>query len=165
MSEPKVSRLLILDDERVLVDTLCMIVNDSGYEARVAYDHDTAMAIAREFKPDFFLTGFCNCCVENGSESIAEIQTFLPECRTLLFTGTASAVPVIEDYFRRGYEFQVFAKPRHPMDFLHWMRSQGATARADAPKSDADPQQRPASGANPSRASTRRFRFFSRRNH
>ncbi|MBS1805195.1 MAG: response regulator [Acidobacteria bacterium] len=128
MSEARVSRVLILDDADVLVDTLCRILNECGFEARGAYEHDTAMTVAREFEPDFFLTGFCNSCDQNGCESIAEIQTFLPRCQNVLFSGSASAALVIEEYFRRGYEFQVFAKPLHPQDFLDWLRAHGATA-------------------------------------
>ncbi|WP_109485700.1 response regulator [Occallatibacter savannae] len=171
MSEAKVSRLLILDDEKVLVDILCRIVNECGYEARGAYDHDTAMAIAREFEPDFFLTGFCNSCDKNGCESIAELETFLPQCRNVLFSGTASAAPFIEEYFRRGYEFQVFAKPLHPQDFLNWMRSHGATARAVAKKAVPDQQQSAEksgeSGTDSEREMVKkksRFSFLSRKN-
>jgi len=160
VSETKVSRVLILDDSEVLVDTLSMILNECGYEARGVYDHDAAMAIAREFKPDFFLTGFCNSCDENGCQSIAEIQTFLPRCRNVLFTGSAAAVPVIGEYLRRGYEFQAFAKPLHPQDFLNWMRSHGATARVGAKELNFEQQSRIESGSDMGPVMRRKkFRF------
>ena len=118
MSEGSVSRILILDDERIIVDTLCMFIKLFGYECRGGCDHDTAMTIAREFEPDFFLSGFSNSCDENGCESMAEIQTLLPKSRTIIFSGSASAAPVNEEYFQRGYKFDVFARPVHPMDFV-----------------------------------------------
>jgi DNA-binding NtrC family response regulator len=111
-------RVLILDDERVIVDALCMVLNQSGYSAKGVYSHDRAIAIAHAFEPDVLLTGFNNCCDENGCETGAEVLTFLPQCRVMIFSGSAAAAPVVEEFSQRGYPFDVFAKPVHPQDLL-----------------------------------------------
>ncbi|UWZ86620.1 response regulator [Occallatibacter riparius] len=118
----KPMRVLILDDEKVIADTLCMVLNQSGYEARPAYDHASAMATAREFEPDVLITGFNNGCEENGCETAAELLTFLPHCYVFIFSGSASTAPVLEEFWQLGYRFDVLAKPVHPQDLLNQMR-------------------------------------------
>lgn len=132
----KVSRLLVLDDERIIADTMCMIANHYGYEAKAAYNHSSAIAIAHEFHPDFFLTGFNNCSDENGCETAAIVLSFLPHCRIAIFSGSKNAVPVLQDFLDRGYDFDVLAKPVHPLDFVEWMKSHGAQAKDSIPGSD-----------------------------
>ena len=118
-------RILILDDCAIIADTLCTVLNQSGYDARAVYRHADAITAAHEFQPDVFLTGFVNDCEVNGCQTAAEVLTFLPECRVIVFSGTAAAGPVIEEYRRRGYDFGVLAKPVHPQDFLEILRSYG----------------------------------------
>jgi DNA-binding NtrC family response regulator len=118
-------RILVLDDCREITDVTCLILNKSGYEARGVYTHVAAILAAREFQPDVFLTGFQNLCEENGCQTAAEVLTFLPECRVIIFSGTAAAGPVVEDYGRRGYDFEVLGKPVSPRDLLEKMGSYG----------------------------------------
>lgn len=128
MDEHRVSRLLVLDDDRVIADTMCMIANRSGYEARPAYDHDSAIAIAHEFRPDFFITGFNNGWGKNGCETAIEVEGFLPQSVVALFSGSPDAAQALEEYRRRGREFQVLTKPMHVHQFLHWLESNGGKA-------------------------------------
>ena len=122
MAVHKPMRVLILDDEKVIADTLCVVLNQSGYEARAAYDHASAMAVARQLEPDVLITGFNNCCEKNGGETAAEVLTFLPHCYVFIFSGSAAAAPALEEFWRRGYRFDVLAKPVHPQDLLEQMR-------------------------------------------
>jgi DNA-binding NtrC family response regulator len=118
--EPK--RVLILDDERVIADVLSIILSQSGYEARSAYNHSMAVEIAREFRPKLLITGFNNACEKNGCETALELLGFLPDCRILIFSGQAATAIALEDYCRRGYEFEVLAKPVHPNYLLERVR-------------------------------------------
>ena len=56
MSSPTPQRVLVLDDERVIANTLALILNRSGYEARAVYDAEAAIKIARELLPDFLIS-------------------------------------------------------------------------------------------------------------
>ncbi len=91
MTAHNTPRVLILDDERVIVDLLCMVLNHYGYESRGAYTHSSAVATAREFRPDVFLTGFNNVCDKNGCETAVEILALLPQCRIIISSGAQSA--------------------------------------------------------------------------
>jgi DNA-binding NtrC family response regulator len=138
MSAYKSTRVLILDDEPVIVDTLCMILNQCGFEALGVYGHNSALAASRQFQPHAFLTGFTNDCEVNGCETAAELLTLLPQCRVAIFSGSRAAGPVIEEYRRRGYDFDVLAKPLHPQDLLTWLRSYEPPA--PEPDDSLDPQ-------------------------
>lgn len=111
------TRLLILDDEQVIVDTLCAIVKQFGFESHGAYTHDSAIAIAREFRPNVFLAGFNNLCDKNGCQTAIEILAFSPECRVIIFSGYDRR-EALNDYRRRGYEFELVPKPFDPKDLL-----------------------------------------------
>ena len=136
MAEDGVPRLLVLDDERIIADTVCMIANQSGVEARAAYNPESAIAIAHEFRPEIFITGFCNGPGENGCETAAMVLTFLPECRIAIFSGSQYAAPVLQDFFDRGYEFDILPKPIHPQQFIEWLKAHGARAGEPTERSD-----------------------------
>jgi ActR/RegA family two-component response regulator len=117
MSEPS-KRVLILEDDRVITDTICIILKQLGYATRGTYTHSEAMTTAREFRPNILITSFNNLCEKNGCETALELLEFLPECRVFIWSGSAAAAPVLEDYRRRGYEFEVLAKPVCPDELL-----------------------------------------------
>jgi len=52
-SKPKV---LVADDERVIADTLAMILNQSGFEARAVYSGEKALELAATFVPDMLIS-------------------------------------------------------------------------------------------------------------
>lgn len=111
-------RVMVLDDQRVIVDALCMILKVSGFETRGVYTHEAAILAAHEFKPDVLLTGFVNCCEKDGCETAAEVLTFLPDCHIIVFSGQAITARVVDEYNRRGYAFEFYPKPIHPQDLI-----------------------------------------------
>ena len=120
MNADNPTRVLLLDDERVIVDTLCIILNRHGFAARGAYTHAQAVQAAREFQPNVFITGMVNCCEKNGCETAAEIVDLFKDCRVFIFSGSGYewAVKTAKEYRKHGYEFSVHPKPVHPQDLL-----------------------------------------------
>jgi DNA-binding response OmpR family regulator len=92
-SKPKV---LVADDERVISDTLAMILNQSGFEARAVYSGEKALELAPTFEPDMI--------------------------KILLFSGQAATADLLEKARAKGYEFEILAKPVHPQDLLSKLR-------------------------------------------
>jgi DNA-binding NtrC family response regulator len=117
MATQNSTRVLILDDERVIADTLCIVLKHHGYRAYGAYNHHSAVTIAREFRPHVF-TGFNNLDDKNGCETALEVLSFLPRCRVMICSGSPAAADALNDYRRRGYNFETLAKPVHPQDLL-----------------------------------------------
>jgi PAS domain S-box-containing protein len=50
--EERKLRVLVADDTRDAADSLAMLLNMSGHEARTVYDGAQALAVGREFRPD-----------------------------------------------------------------------------------------------------------------
>jgi DNA-binding NtrC family response regulator len=129
-------RVLILEDEPAILDTICMLLKERGYAVKGVKSHDRAIACAREFEPDVLLTGFHNACEENGCETAAEVLKFLPRCRVVLFSGSAAAAPVLEDFWQRGYRFDILPKPVHPDELRKRFAEYEASARASSVEED-----------------------------
>lgn len=118
MATQNPTRVLILDDERLIADALCVILKHHGYQACGAYNHHSAVTIAREFRPHVFITGFNNLGDKNGCETALEVLAFLPRCRVIISSGWSGAGDAITDYRRRGYNFEILPKPVQPPELL-----------------------------------------------
>lgn len=51
-SDPPVLRVLCVDDNHDAADTLGVLLELVGYEAKVCYNGETALAVAESFRPD-----------------------------------------------------------------------------------------------------------------
>ena len=48
-------KVLVVDDERVIADTLAMILNQSGFQARAVYSGEAALETASTYEPDMLI--------------------------------------------------------------------------------------------------------------
>ena len=115
-------RVLVVDDEHVIADTLAIILSRAGYNASAAYSGAQAVDLARAEKPDLIITDVIMLPGMSGIEAAIRVREFLPTCKILLFSGQASTADLLEDARVRGYEFQILAKPVHPQDLLAKLR-------------------------------------------
>ena len=119
IAKPKV---LVADDERVIADTLAMILNQSGFEARAVYSSEKALEVVPEFKPDMLISDVIMGEL-NGIDAAIQIRQLLPSIKILLFSGQAATADLLEKARAQGYEFEILAKPVHPQDLLTKLRS------------------------------------------
>jgi CheY-like chemotaxis protein len=115
-------RVLVADDEQVIANTLAIILNQAGFEARAVYSGETALEIIEEFQPnmlisDVIMTGM------TGIEAAIKVRAKLPGCKILLFSGQAATADLLEKARAHGHEFEILAKPVHPTDLLAKLRS------------------------------------------
>ena len=123
MSEPKTRhKVLVVDDERVIADTLTMILNQSGFEARAVYSGEGALEMAQAFEPDMLISDVIMADL-NGIDAAIRIRALLPRVKILLFSGQAATADLLEKARTQGYEFEILAKPVHPQDLLNKLRS------------------------------------------
>jgi CheY-like chemotaxis protein len=115
-------RVLVADDERVIADTLAMILNQSGFQARVAYTGEKALELAAEFQPEMLISDVIMAGL-NGIDAAIQIREILPSIKILLFSGQAATADLLEKARERGYEFEILAKPVHPQDLLAKLRA------------------------------------------
>jgi CheY-like chemotaxis protein len=110
-------KVLVVDDERVIADTLAMILNQSGFDARAVYSGEKAVELASTFTPDMLITDVIMADL-NGIDAAIAIRSILPKIKILLFSGQAATADLLEKARTKGYEFEILAKPVHPQDLL-----------------------------------------------
>jgi CheY-like chemotaxis protein len=115
-------KVLIADDERVIADTLRTILNQTGFEAAVAYDGQDAIDVARVWKPDIFLSDVVMPGM-SGIQAAIEICKMIPACRVLLFSGNASTPDLQRDASLRGHHFSILQKPVPPIELIERLRA------------------------------------------
>ena len=115
-------RILVADDERVIADTLAMILNQSGFEARAVYSGEKALELATSFQPDMLISDVIMADL-NGIDAAIQMRALLPKIKILLFSGQAATADLLEKARTQGYEFEILAKPVHPQDLLTKLRA------------------------------------------
>jgi DNA-binding NtrC family response regulator len=109
--------VLIVDDEQTIADTLAMILFRSGYRVKVAYDGTSALAMARKDRPALVITDVVMPGM-TGIELALALETQVPECKVLLFSGQAATVDLLAKARDMGRDFAIVAKPIHPTDMI-----------------------------------------------
>ena len=113
----KATTVLVVDDERVIADTLGTILRNSGYEATVSYDAQSALRQCERINPQLIITDVIMPGMD-GVEMAMLIRERHPECKILLISGQAATTNLLDEARRRGYDFDLLAKPIHPEDLL-----------------------------------------------
>jgi CheY-like chemotaxis protein len=114
-------KILIADDERVIADSLAMILNQSGFEARAVYSGEQAVEAASTFKPEMLISDVIMAGL-SGIDAAIQIRSLFPQIKILLFSGQAATADLLEKARAHGYEFEILSKPIHPQDLLAKLR-------------------------------------------
>lgn len=121
MHPVKRPKVLVVDDEQVIADTLAKILDLNGYDASAVYTGTAAVESARKLRPDLIISDVIMPDM-NGIEAAINISGFLPECKILLFSGQAATADLLENARAQGHDFEILAKPVHPSDLLAKLR-------------------------------------------
>jgi DNA-binding NtrC family response regulator len=117
-SEPVV---LVVDDERIIADTLSKILSISGYKVLTAYNGMSALELASTNEPALVITDVVMPGM-TGVELAIAMTKVIPSCKILLFSGQAATVDLLEKAHDMGYDFSIISKPVHPTDMLRRVR-------------------------------------------
>jgi CheY-like chemotaxis protein len=118
MANPGIKqKVLVADDEKVIADTLAIILNQNGFDASAVYTGTAAVERARSVRPDLVISDVIMPDM-NGIDAAIKIRNFLPSCKILLFSGQAATADLLETARKQGHEFEILAKPVHPQDLL-----------------------------------------------
>jgi DNA-binding NtrC family response regulator len=114
-------RVLVVDDEKIIADTLTMILSISEYDARAAYSGEMAIEMARNFLPEMLITDVVMPGI-SGIETAIKLREMAPDCKVLLFSGQATSPAMVEAARAQDHHFELLAKPVHPSDLLARLR-------------------------------------------
>jgi CheY-like chemotaxis protein len=118
---PAKPKVLVADDERVIADTLAIILNQSGFDATAVYSGERAVEMAEELRPDMLISDVIMTDL-NGIDAAIKIRAMLPSCKILLFSGQAATADLLDRAQGQGHQFEILAKPVHPQDLLAKLR-------------------------------------------
>ncbi|HEX5234908.1 MAG TPA: response regulator [Silvibacterium sp.] len=118
---PAKPKVLVADDERVIADTLAIILNQSGFEATAVYSGEKAVEAAETMRPDMLISDVIMNDL-NGIDAAIKIRAMLPSCKILLFSGQAATADLLDRAQGQGHQFEILAKPVHPQDLLAKLR-------------------------------------------
>ncbi|HTM89005.1 MAG TPA: response regulator [Terriglobales bacterium] len=115
-AKPKV---LVVDDEHVIADTLAIILNQNGFDAQPIYTGEDAINQARRLRPNLLISDviFKNEAI-TGIDVAIQVRKSVPGCKILLFSGQAATADLLETARAQGHQFEILAKPVHPQDLL-----------------------------------------------
>ncbi|MDQ2925376.1 MAG: response regulator [Acidobacteriota bacterium] len=111
-------RVLVVDDDKLVADTLSLIFRANGFDAEACYSAAEGLERARIYDPELLL---CDVTMPGatGLELAANIDREMPACKILMLTAYSSnAVKVDEQSRRMARPVNVLSKPCRPEDLL-----------------------------------------------
>ena len=114
-------KILVVDDEKRIADTMCEILNFSGFEATAAYDGWSALDAAAQCRPDYVLSDVLMPRM-NGIELAIAIRQTRPATKILLFSGQAGISEILQNAQERGFTFDLIGKPIHPARLIERLK-------------------------------------------
>lgn len=126
--QPRKTKVLVIDDDRMVADTLAEILRLHGFSPVALYSGEEAITFVERFQPDIVLSDIRMHQVD-GIETARVIRELHPECRIILFTASSVNPKTKQAIERSGFEF--LQRPLHPQHVLsaldssrrHWQDS------------------------------------------
>lgn len=129
-----IRKILIVEDETSIADTLAVILSTRGYQVQVGYSAEKGIEIVAEWQPDLAVVDVMLPQM-NGIDFSVILKDNYPLCRILLFSGQPDAGALLQEALKKGHQFPILAKPVHPDLMLHTI--EGLLAVNQEPLADA----------------------------
>lgn len=97
-------RVLVVDDEGVIADTLATILRARGYKARAVYSADEAIRLAAEFRPNALITDVVMSGMD-GHQLAAHFAERYPDCKVMLISDGLAVGPQLLKSAKRILDF------------------------------------------------------------
>ena len=116
------TRILVVDDERLIADTIVAILRRDGFDAIATYSGTEAVREATTLCPDIMLSDFYMPGI-NGLEAAKLVREVCPDVKVILLSGQASAIEFLDRLEKPDFDFRLLAKPIRPEVLLATLRS------------------------------------------
>jgi CheY-like chemotaxis protein len=116
-------RILVVDDEVLIADTIVQILNRNGFIAEAVYNGRDAIEHARRNPPQLVLSDVLMPHID-GVEAAIQIRELRPDTRIVLFSGQSATVEILARARARGHDFELLPKPIHPIQLLKHLREE-----------------------------------------
>lgn len=122
-------RIIVVDDEPAIADTLETIFRNAGYDAVAYHDGKSALVACTACAPDLLISDLVMPGI-GGMELAILIQQRCPGCRVLLFSGLGDGFSARTEY---PGPFAILEKPIRPEELLQKIAT--TLANGSAPQS------------------------------
>jgi CheY-like chemotaxis protein len=120
MSDPSMhveKKILVVDDEVIIADTIAQIFTVHGYSSRAVYSAEAAIDLLAKWEPnlaiiDIKLPGM------SGVDLAIRMKAEFPNCKLTLITGFINPTELLETVTQEGHTFEVLKKPMRPEELL-----------------------------------------------
>lgn len=117
MDKRQAKRILVVDDEEYISETLVLILRSFGYDAIARNDARSALEECERQAPDLLISDVMMPEI-NGIELATRIEERYPACRILLISGLGSSFALLDEASRQRHSFEIMSKPIRPVDLL-----------------------------------------------
>lgn len=121
---PEGPMILVVDDQRLIADTLAEVLNRSGFRAMPVYDGESALDMALQLQPHYLLSDIMMPGM-NGVDLAIAVQRQLPATLIVLISGQAGVSDILSEARNSGYRFSLLAKPIHPEKLVDYLKHKG----------------------------------------
>lgn len=115
-------KILVVDDESSITETLSVIFSKYGYEVRIAQSAEEAIETIAQWEPDIAILDVMLPQM-NGIDLAIVLRANHPRCRLVLFSGHQSTQALVEEAAKKGNIFEILTKPVHPLVMLDYVSS------------------------------------------
>jgi CheY-like chemotaxis protein len=110
-------KILIVDDERVISDSLAVILEKAGYQTRAVYSAEQALETISGWTPDLAILDVVLPSM-TGIDLAILLKSSHPTIAVMLISGQIATGGLIEKAAQLGHQFDVHSKPVPIPDFL-----------------------------------------------
>jgi CheY-like chemotaxis protein len=127
--KPSPVRILVVDDERIIADSIAMILNGRGFDSRAVYSGEDAAEVALAWKPDAIIADVVMGKIDGVALAIYLAQA-LPSCKVLLISGNIATAQLLDESKKLGHDFPILAKPFPPESIFEFLSQSGVVGSA-----------------------------------
>ena len=119
-------RVLVVDDDAVIADSLAVILNANGHHAKAVHSAEEALEESVLLAPDVLISDVVMTGM-SGVDLAIYISDTVPTCKIILFSGQTQTLNLLEQAEARGYRFELLQKPVHPEVILKQLSEYAAS--------------------------------------
>lgn len=110
-------RVLVVDDEKGIADSLTVILTFGGFECAAAYNGEDAMRLVASFKPDLVISDVIMPGL-SGVDLASELRMAQPSIPIILLSGNAATEELLTNADERIGSALVLPKPYSPRELV-----------------------------------------------
>jgi CheY-like chemotaxis protein len=115
-------RVLVIDDDKLIADSLSSVLNMSGFQSTAVYSGEHAVESAGTIQFDHLVSDVVMPGM-SGIDTAIEVRKRLPQCKVLLMSGNNETSALLTAAQERGFDFDILPKPAHPSAILEKLRA------------------------------------------